>query len=124
MSSPMKYIKNKWQFGLGGFVSLIASGLFIFFVSPEQELFSGVPVRPIILLFVLIFSTFFLLATFFLKNFRRGLLVSLFLTTSSILWFFGFRDILYFGLILLIVLLIEGFFFHSPKRSQVDSKEI
>ena len=121
--NDMNYIKNKFLFGLGGIISLAALGTFIYFVSPEQELIPAIPIRPIIILFVLICLTVFLLGTFFFKNLRRGILLGLFITTATALWFFGFRDVLYFGLILLIVLLVEGFFFH-PKRSHPDSKEI
>jgi hypothetical protein len=120
----MNYIKNKFLFCLGGIVSLAALAAFIYFISPAQQLISGVPIRPVVVLFLLFFLAIFLLATFFLKNIRRGLLIGLFFTSSAILWFFGFRDLLYFGLLLLIVLLIEGFFFKPHDRTHAESTKI
>lgn len=78
------------------------------FWSPSQTLtLFNISISLVIIFFILLFSAFFLLGTYIFKNPLRGLFLGSYILSFLILRYFGFTNLFYPILLLLLTVLID-----------------
>jgi len=113
--------KLLYGLGIGGVLSSVLSGAFIYFQSPFTFLkVLGFSASPIILFFLLVSIATFCFGSIIGKNMRRGALISLVVTAFLVMRYFGFRNFFHIILLTSIVVLFELAFF----RTKSDQKPL
>ena len=94
-----------------GLLSLAILIYILIFLSPESSIVNGqwsINVLPFF--FILTFISLFLLFSFLLSNFRRGLFIGLFVSTYLLLRFLGLTHIFFLIMLLILFITLEMFF--------------
>lgn len=91
-----------------GLLSLLGVVFYIFLIDPSVPYEAGnVTFSPVIFFFILLVICLSCFFSFFLKNLRRGILISIFLSSILLLKFFGYLNIFSVGIIFVITVLLE-----------------
>ena len=101
--------KRKMLPYLVSFIALAAVLIFlVIFWSPEQSfLILDISISTKWVFFLLVFASLSCLSTFIFSNVTRGLLVGVFVASVLLLRFFGFTNIFYPVLLILLFVLID-----------------
>jgi hypothetical protein len=107
----MRRRKRSWLYLLTAAISLIATLLIIFFLSPSEKIQLGfLSVSPLVLFLAPLLLFFFSLPTFFLKSPKHGILLSLFVLLYMIFRVNNLTHPIFLFILLGIFLTLELFF--------------